>query len=48
MRLKKEDEESVNGKIVVITGANSGNEPVAALEFAKCGAILVSCCRDVE
>ena len=46
--LKKEDEENVHGRIVVITGANSGIGAVAALEFANRGAILVSCFRDVE
>jgi len=44
--LDPSDEQNISGKIVVITGANSGVGEAAALEFAKRGAIVVMPCRN--
>lgn len=42
------DEEYVEGKVVVVTGANSGLGKVAATEFAKRGCTVVMACRSLE
>lgn len=44
----KSSESSVQGKTVVITGANTGLGKITALEFADRGAHVVLACRDVE
>lgn len=42
------DEEYVEGKVVIVTGANSGLGKVAALEFAKRGCTVIMACRNME
>lgn len=42
------DEEYVEGKVVIVTGANSGLGKVAALEFAKRGCTVIMACRNLE
>jgi len=44
--LESTDEEDVKGKVVVITGSNSGIGKEAAAKLAKCGATVVMCNRD--
>jgi len=46
--LQSADEEDVNGKVVVITGSNSGIGKEAAAQFAKRGATVVMCNRDAD
>jgi len=45
---RDENEESVRGKVVVITGANSGIGKEVALQMAQKGAIVVMACRDLD
>lgn len=42
----RSDEEAVQGKIVVVTGASSGLGKMVALHLAKRGAIVVMGCRN--
>lgn len=42
------DEEYVEGKVVLVTGANSGLGKVTALEFAKRGCTVIMACRNAE
>lgn len=42
------DEEYAEGKVVLVTGANSGLGKVAALEFAKRGCTVIMACRNLE
>ncbi|CAL8087256.1 unnamed protein product [Orchesella dallaii] len=42
------DEEYVEGKVVIVTGANSGLGKVAALEFARRGCTVIMACRNVQ
>jgi len=45
--LDPKDEVEVTGKIVVITGSNSGIGQATAFEMAKRGAVVVMACRDM-
>lgn len=55
-RLEENDEKSeqekeivnIEGKVVVITGANTGIGKVTALELAKKKAKVIMACRDIE
>ena len=42
------DEVEIKGKVVVITGSNSGIGKATAFEMAKRGAVIVMACRDME
>ncbi|ODN03818.1 Retinol dehydrogenase 11 [Orchesella cincta] len=42
------DEEYVEGKVVIVTGANSGLGKVATLEFARRGCTVIMACRNVQ
>jgi NAD(P)-dependent dehydrogenase (short-subunit alcohol dehydrogenase family) len=42
-----EEEENMEGKIVIVTGANSGIGKCTALEIAKKGATVIMACRDL-
>ncbi len=39
---------NIKGKVVVITGANSGLGKHVALEMAKRGAVVILACRDLK
>lgn len=39
---------NLNGKTIIVTGANSGIGKAAAIQLAACGAAVVMACRSAE
>jgi len=43
-----DDEEGIKGKIVIVTGCNTGIGKMIALQLAKRGAVVIMAVRDLE